>query len=67
MKIQNTQAFQSMDAIQQRITLMAESRKKINDSVLLLKNVGLERWEKLNNLSVNRWKNIVKELAAVSS
>jgi len=65
MKIQDTQAFQSMDAIQQRITLMAESRKKINDSVLLLKNVGLERWEKLNNLSVNRWKNIVKELAAV--
>ena len=54
-----------MDAIQQRITTMAQSRKTINDSALLLKNIGLERWERLSNHLPNRWKNIVKELAAV--
>jgi len=62
-KIEDTKAFQQMSAIQQKITLMPDSRKKITDSVILLKNIGLERWEKLNNLSINRWKNIVKELA----
>jgi len=62
-KIEDTKAFQQMSVIQQKITLMPDSRKKITDSVLLLKNIGLERWEKLNNLSINRWKNIVKELA----
>ena len=65
MKIQDTQAFQSMDAVQQKITMMAESRKKITDSTLLLQNIGLERWEKLSKHLPNRWKNIVKELAAV--
>lgn len=63
-KIEDTKAFQQMSVIQQKITLMPDSRKKITDSVILLKNIGLERWEKLNNLSINRWKNIVKELAA---
>ena len=65
MKIQDTQAFQRMDAVQQKITMMAESRKKITDSTLLLQNIGLERWEKLSQHLPNRWKNIVKELAAV--
>lgn len=64
MKIQDTQAFQRMDAVQQKITMMAESRKKITDSTLLLQNIGLERWEKLSTGLPNSWKNIVKELAA---
>lgn len=64
-KIEDTKAFQQMSVIQQKVTLMPDSRKKIADSVILLKNIGLERWEKLNNLSINRWKNIVKELATV--
>lgn len=62
-KIEETKAFQQMSVIQQKITLMPDSRKKITDSVILYKNIGLERWEKINNLSINRWKNIVKELA----
>lgn len=65
MKIQETQAYNQMDAIQQRITLMSQSRKTIADSTLLLKNIGVERWEKLSVNLPNRWKNIVKELAAV--
>lgn len=63
--IQDTKAFQQMDAIQQRITTMPKSRKTIADSAILLKNIGLERWEKLSTGLPNRWKNIVKELAAV--
>lgn len=54
-----------MDAIQQKITMMHQSRKTITDSALLLQNIGLERWEKLSTGLPNRWKNIVKELAAV--
>lgn len=65
MKIQDTQAFQRMDVIQKKITMMYQNRKTITDSALLLKNIGLERWEKLSNHLPNRWKNIVKELAAV--
>lgn len=65
MKIQDTQAFQRMDVIQQKITMMHQNRKTITDSALLLQNIGLERWEKLSTGLPNRWKNIVKELAAV--
>lgn len=54
-----------MDIIQQRITMMHQNRKTITDSALLLQNIGLERWEKLSTGLPNRWKNIVKELAAV--
>lgn len=64
MKIQNTQAFQRMDTIQQKITMMHQNRKTITDSALLLQNIGLERWEKLSTSLPNQWKNIVKELAA---
>lgn len=65
MKIQDTKAFQRMDAIQKKVTLMANSRKQIYDNVEILKTIGLELWEKRNNLPINLWKNIVKELAAV--
>lgn len=65
MKIQETQAFQRMDVIQQKITMMHQNRKTITDSALLLQNIGLERWEKLSTGLPNRWKNIVKELATV--
>lgn len=65
MKIQDTEAYKKMDAIQQQISTTAQSRKTITDSAILLKNIGLERWEKLSNHLPNRWKNIVKELAAV--
>ena len=63
MKIQDTKAFQAMDGVQQKIAV--QNRKTITDSAILLKNIGLERWEKLSNHLPNRWKNIVKELAAV--
>lgn len=65
MKIQDTEAYKKMDAIQQKVTLMTNSRKQIYDNVEILKTIGLELWEQRNNLPVNRWKNIVKELAAV--
>lgn len=65
MKIQDTKAYQRMDAIQQKIILMAKNRKQIYDSVDMLKVMGVERWEQRNGLHINRWKNIVKELAAV--
>lgn len=63
MKIQDTQAFKAMDGVQQKVAV--QNRLTINHSAILLKNVGLERWEKLSNHLPNRWKNIVKELAAV--
>lgn len=63
MKIQDTQAFQAMDYVQQKIAVM--QRKKIADSVAMLKTVGIEKWETLNKDLPNRLKNIVKELAAV--
>ncbi|HLT52759.1 MAG TPA: hypothetical protein VKZ97_02655 [Flavobacteriaceae bacterium] len=63
MKIQDTQAFKAMDGVQQKVAV--QNRSTINHSALLLKNVGTERWEKLSNHLPNRWKNIVKELAAV--
>lgn len=63
MKIQDTQAFQAMDVVQQKVAV--QNRLTINHSAILLKNVGLERWEKLSNHLPNRWKNIVKELAAM--
>ena len=63
MKIQDTQAFKVMDGVQRKVAV--QNRLTINHSAILLKNVGLERWEKLSNHLPNRWKNIVKELAAV--
>lgn len=63
MKIQDTQAFKAMDGVQQKVAV--QNRSTINHSALLLKNVGLERWEKLSNHLPTKWKNIVKELAAV--
>lgn len=63
MKIQDTQAFKAMDGVQQKVAV--QNRLTINHSAILLKNVGLERWEKLSNHLPNRWKNIVKELAAM--
>lgn len=65
MKIQDTKTFKQMSDIQQKVIIMYQNRKTICDSVLLLKNVGLQQWETLSiNLHPN-WKNIVKELAAV--
>lgn len=63
MKIQDTKAFKAMDYVQQKIVIM--QRKKIADSVTMLKTVGIEKWETLNKDLPNRLKNIVKELAAV--
>ena len=62
MKIQDTREFQQMDYIAQKIAL--KQRKKITDSVAMLKTVGIEKWETLNKDLPNRLKNIVKELAA---
>lgn len=65
MTIQNTKAFKQMDAVQQKIAILPKSRTTITDSAILLKNVGLEKWETLSKGLSERWKNIVKELAAV--
>jgi len=65
MKIQDTQAFKKMDAVQQKIATLPKSRTIITDSAKLLKNVGLDKWETLSKSLSERWKNIVKELAAV--
>ena len=53
-----------MDAIQQKIALMAKNRKQINDSVAMLKTIGTAKWQPLYEHLPTRWKNIVKELAA---
>lgn len=65
MKIQDTQAYNQMDAVQQKIVTMSQNRKRLLDSAKLLKNVGLAKWENLSVGLSERWKNIVKELAAV--
>lgn len=64
--IEQTQAFKRMDCIQQRITVMASSRKTIRYHLELLRNVGMERWQQLNTALPERWKNIVVELDKVS-
>lgn len=63
MKLQETQAFQQLDYIQQKVAI--QNRSTISHSAILLKNVGTERWEKLSQHLPTKWKNIVKELAAV--
>lgn len=63
--IEKTLAFQRMDSVQQRITKMASSKRKIHYHLQLLQNVGVERWQELNQMLPTRWKNIVLELNKV--
>ena len=63
MKIRDTQAFKRMDHIQQRITLI--QRKRVTDSVKMLKTIGVEKWETLNKGWSPYMKELVKELAGI--
>lgn len=64
-KIKETKAYQTADKIQQAVIDMRDSKKKIMHSLLLLQNIGLERWEKQSSWMPYVFKAIVKELAAV--
>lgn len=64
-QIKETKAYQNAGKIQQAVIDMRDSKKKIMHSLLLLQNIGLERWEKQSGWLPFVFKEIVKELAAV--
>jgi len=62
MKIEETQAFKQMTSIAQTIVNKSGSKKQILEAVVIVKNIGYEKWKSITNLPP-MWHSIVKELA----
>lgn len=64
-QIKDTRAYKAADKIQCCIIDLPQSKRTILHNVLLVHNLGLERWEALSKGLPTIFKKIVKELAAV--
>ncbi|MGL4584273.1 MAG: hypothetical protein ACRCVU_14990 [Flavobacterium sp.] len=62
MKIDETKAFSELTSIAQTIANKSASRKQISEAVVIVKNIGYEKWASITNLPP-LWHGIVKELA----
>lgn len=63
MKIEETKAFGQLTSIAQAIVNKSASRRQITEAVVIVKNIGFEKWKSITNLPP-MWHSIVEELAA---
>lgn len=61
MRIEDTKAFGQMTDIAQTIVNKSASKRQISEAVVIVKNVGYDKWKSITNLPP-MWHNIVKEL-----
>lgn len=62
MKIEETKAFSQLSSIAQSIVNKSTSKKQISDAVMIVKNIGFEKWSSITDLPI-MWHQIVRELA----
>ncbi|MCC9043440.1 hypothetical protein LNQ81_12240 [Myroides sp. M-43] len=62
MKIEETKAFGQLTNIAQTIANKSASKKQILEAVVIVNNIGFDKWSSITNLPP-LWHGIVKELA----
>ena len=61
MKIQNTKMYNSLSELSQKLIIKRVNRTKIEEEIIIARNVGLEQWKAQTPLQ-ERWKSIVIEI-----
>lgn len=61
--IQQTDAFKGLDPITQKVINKREVRTQIEDAVILARNIGVEKWNKITPLT-SKYRKIVVEIVA---
>jgi len=60
-KIENSKAFKSLQQFQKDLVIKRDNRLKIEDAVIIARNIGVDNWKRGTSLS-KKWHAIVEEI-----